>query len=88
MGLREFLGDALAEEACEHLGGREEAVASGVPLSAGCIETAVGYQAFLDGRIDLYVNCCIDPCGQFIQFIETEELRFIGPEDDSGNVVD
>ncbi len=47
-----------------------------------------GYQAFLDGKVDVYVNGCIDPCGQFIQFTETEELRFIGPEDDSGDVVD
>lgn len=47
-----------------------------------------GYQAFLDGKVDVYVNGCIDPCGQFIQFTETEELRFIGPEDDSGEVVD
>jgi len=39
-----------------------------------------GYQAFLDGTIDMYVNGCLDPCGQFIQFTETEELRFIGPE--------
>ena len=47
-----------------------------------------GYQAFLDGKVDVYVNGCIDPCGQSIQFTETEELRFIGPEDDSGDVVD
>ncbi|MEM9320583.1 MAG: TAXI family TRAP transporter solute-binding subunit [Pseudomonadota bacterium] len=39
-----------------------------------------GYQAFLDGTVDMYVNGCLDPCGQFIQFTETEELRFIGPE--------
>ena len=39
-----------------------------------------GYQAFLDGKIDVYVNGCIDPCGQFIQFTETEDVRFIGPE--------
>ncbi|MGR3714595.1 MAG: TAXI family TRAP transporter solute-binding subunit [Shimia sp.] len=27
-----------------------------------------GFQAFLDGKIDVYVNGCLDPCGQFIQF--------------------
>lgn len=47
-----------------------------------------GYQAFLDGKVDVYVNGCIDPCGQFIQFSETEALRFIGPEDDTGEAVD
>ena len=47
-----------------------------------------GFQAFLDGKIDMYVNGCLDPCGQFIQFTETEQLRFIGPEDDSGEEVD
>ncbi len=47
-----------------------------------------GYQAFLDGKIDMYVNGCIDPCQQFIQFTETEKVRFIGPEDDSGEAVD
>ena len=41
---------------------------------------ATGYQAFLDGTIDMYVNGCLDPCGQFIQFTETEEVRFIAPE--------
>lgn len=40
-----------------------------------------GFQQFLDGKIDVYVNGCIDPCGQFIQFTETEKLRFIGPKD-------
>ncbi len=39
-----------------------------------------GFQAFLDGTIDVYVNGCIDPCQQFLQFTETETLRFIGPE--------
>lgn len=43
-----------------------------------------GFQAFLDGTIDVYVNGCLDPCGQFIQFTETEEVRFIGPEADPG----
>lgn len=47
-----------------------------------------GYQAFLDGNVDVYTNGCLDPCGQFIQFTETEDLRFIGPEDDSGAAVD
>ena len=39
-----------------------------------------GYQAFLDGTIDMYVNGCLDPCQQFLQFTETEEVRFVGPE--------
>ena len=47
-----------------------------------------GFQAFLDGNIDVYTNGCLDPCGQFIQFTETEELRFVGPEDNSGEAVD
>lgn len=47
-----------------------------------------GYQAFLDGKIDVYVNGCIDPCGQFIQFTETENVRFIGPESHEGEAVD
>lgn len=47
-----------------------------------------GYQAFLDGKIDVYVNGCLDPCGQFIQFTETEDLRFIGPESAEGEAVD
>lgn len=47
-----------------------------------------GFQAFLDGKIDVYVNGCLDPCGQFIQFTETENLRFIGPESDEGEQVD
>jgi TRAP transporter TAXI family solute receptor len=47
-----------------------------------------GFQAFLDGNVDVYTNGCLDPCGQFIQFTETEEIRFIGPEDDSGEAVD
>ena len=46
-----------------------------------------GYQAFLDGKIDMYVNGCIDPCGQFIQFTETEEVRFLGPESHEGEAV-
>ncbi|MEO0980122.1 MAG: TAXI family TRAP transporter solute-binding subunit [Pseudomonadota bacterium] len=47
-----------------------------------------GFQAFLDGKIDVYVNGCLDPCGQFIQFTETENLRFIGPESDESEEVD
>lgn len=47
-----------------------------------------GFQAFLDGKIDMYVNGCLDPCGQFIQFTETEKLRFIGPESHEGEAVD
>ena len=49
---------------------------------------ATGYQAFLDGTVDVYVNGCIDPCGQFIQFSETEKLRFIQPQSDQGEAVD
>jgi TRAP transporter TAXI family solute receptor len=47
-----------------------------------------GFQAFLDGKIDVYVNGCLDPCGQFIQFTETEDIRFLGPESDQGEAVD
>ena len=47
-----------------------------------------GHQAFLDGKVDVYTIGCMDPCGQFIQFTETEELRFIGPEDPSGENVE
>ena len=39
-----------------------------------------GFQAFLDGSIEMYVNGCLDPCQQFLQFTETESVRFIGPE--------
>ena len=46
-----------------------------------------GFQAFLDGKIDMYVNGCLDPCQQFIQFTETEDLRFIGPESHEGEEV-
>ncbi len=46
-----------------------------------------GFQAFLDGKIDVYVNGCIDPCGQFIQFTETEDVRFLGPESHEGEHV-
>lgn len=47
-----------------------------------------GFQAFLDGKVDVYVNGCLDPCGQFIQFTETEKLRFIAPESHEGAGVD
>ena len=47
-----------------------------------------GFQAFLDGKVDVYVNGCLDPCGQFIQFTETEAVRFIGPESHEGEAVD
>ena len=47
-----------------------------------------GFQAFLDGKVDVYVNGCLDPCGQFIQFTETEEVRFLGPESSAGEAVD
>jgi hypothetical protein len=49
---------------------------------------ATGFQSFLDGKIDMYVNGCIDPCQQFIQFTETESVRFIGPENHTGPEVD
>ncbi|GAB4525224.1 MAG: TAXI family TRAP transporter solute-binding subunit [Roseibium sp.] len=49
---------------------------------------ATGFQSFLDGKVDVYVNGCIDPCQQFIQFTETETVRFIGPESDQGEAVD
>ena len=39
-----------------------------------------GFQAFLDGTIDMYVNGCLDPCQQFLQFTETETVRFLAPE--------
>jgi len=47
-----------------------------------------GYQAFLDGTIDMYVNGCLDPCRQFLQFTETEDVRFIGPESHAHDGVD
>ena len=43
-----------------------------------------GFQAFLDGTIEMYVNGCLDPCQQFLQITETEDIRFIGPEDAMG----
>lgn len=47
-----------------------------------------GFQAFLDGTIDMYTNGCLDPCQQFLQFTETETLRFIGPDSHEGEEVD
>ena len=47
-----------------------------------------GYQSFLDGTIDMYVTGCIDPCGPFLQITETESIRFVGPEDNTGEGVD
>ena len=47
-----------------------------------------GYQAFLDGAVDMYVGGCIHPCGAFLQITETEEIRFVGPADDTGEAVD
>ncbi len=47
-----------------------------------------GFQSFLDGKVDVYTNGCLDPCGQFIQFTETENVRFIGPEDHMGEAVE
>ncbi|MEP5761742.1 MAG: TAXI family TRAP transporter solute-binding subunit [Litoreibacter sp.] len=46
-----------------------------------------GFQAFLDGKIDVYAVGCIDPCPQFIQFAETETVRFLSPEDAEGESV-
>ena len=47
-----------------------------------------GTQAWLDGTVDMYVKGCIHPCSSFLQMSETENLRFVGPEDDSGEAVD
>lgn len=47
-----------------------------------------GFQSFLDGKIDMYINGCIDPCQQFIQFTETETVRFLAPESHEGEAVD
>lgn len=63
-------------------------LAAGEDYDAIKANWATGYQAFLDGKIDVYVNGCLDPCGQFIQFTETEDIRFIGPEDHTGEAVD
>lgn len=47
-----------------------------------------GFQAFLDGKVDMYVNGCLDPCGQFIQFTETEKVRFLAPTEPNAKGVD
>nr|MBX2836544.1 TAXI family TRAP transporter solute-binding subunit [Gammaproteobacteria bacterium] len=47
-----------------------------------------GFQAFLDDKVDMYVNGCLDPCGQFIQFTETEEVRFLAPAEPFAEGVD
>lgn len=47
-----------------------------------------GFQAFLDGKVDMYVNGCLDPCGQFIQFTETEEVRFLAPAEPHADGID
>ena len=49
---------------------------------------ATGFQSFQDGKIDMYVNGCMDPCQQFIQFTETETVRFLEPEDWTGPAVE
>lgn len=46
-----------------------------------------GFQAFMDGKIDVYTNGCMDPCGQFIQVTETENIRFLEPQDYKGETV-
>ena len=40
-----------------------------------------GFQAFLDGKIDMYVNGCLDPSGQFIQV--TDRLHPGGRRDET-----
>ncbi|MEK9558790.1 MAG: TAXI family TRAP transporter solute-binding subunit [Alphaproteobacteria bacterium] len=62
---------------------------TGLDAKAGDFEAidanwTTGFQAFLDGSGDVYVTGCIDPCGPFLQFTETESVRFLGPEDTSG----
>ena len=47
-----------------------------------------GFQAFLDGKIDVYDSGCLDPCEQFLQLTETEKFCFLGPRDASGAAVD
>ena len=62
---------------------------TGLDAKAGDYEAidanwTTGFQAFLDGTVDVYVTGCLDPCGPFLQFTETESVRFLGPEDASG----
>ena len=47
-----------------------------------------GLQAFLDGKVDMYVTGRIDPCPQFVQFTEAETLRRIRPDSHDGEAVD
>lgn len=47
-----------------------------------------GFQAFLNGSIDMYTNGCLDPCQQLLQFTETETIRFLGPDSHEGSAVD
>ncbi|TYC65162.1 TAXI family TRAP transporter solute-binding subunit [Stappia sp. BW2] len=63
-------------------------LAAGEDYDAIKANWATGFQSFMDGKVEMYVNGCIDPCQQFIQFTETETVRFIGPEDDQGEAVD
>ncbi|MGJ8546618.1 MAG: TAXI family TRAP transporter solute-binding subunit [Sulfitobacter sp.] len=49
---------------------------------------STGFQSFLDGNIDMYVNGCIDPCQQFLQITETEPVKFIQPQEITGPDVD
>lgn len=46
-----------------------------------------GFQAFLEGSIDMYTNGCLDPCQQFLQVTETEEIRFLAPDSYEGEAV-
>ena len=62
---------------------------TGLDAKAGDYEAidanwSTGFQAFLDGTIDVYTTGCLDPCGPFLQFTETESVRFLAPEDTSG----
>lgn len=66
---------------------------TGLDARAGDFEAidanwTTGYQAFLDGTVEVFVKGCIHPCGTFLQISETDPIRFIGPEDDSGETVD
>lgn len=60
---------------------------AGTDYEAITANWATGFQAFQDGKIDVYVNGCLDPCQQFLQITETEEIRFVGPQDWSGEAV-
>ena len=63
---------------------------TGLDAKAGDYEAidanwTTGFQAFLDGSVDVYVTGCLDPCGPFLQFTETESIRFLEPEDVAGS---